>query len=164
MASIIWRMLGVPISLEEGGCLQLGSHIWWGAHNTRDLGTGVLKTRGCPYHCDSGVSRAHIKSIFHFTISLAASEIFPQWHHFFQLSTNENGKKLCHRRNISLAASEIVKWKTCFISNLGLGCSYYFIRRSFARGLGIATLTIHHGTVLGDGCFVWVQLWCNQVE
>ena len=53
-----------------------------------------------------------IKPVFHFTISLAANEIFPQCHHFFQLSTNENGKKLCHRRNVSLAASEMVKWKT----------------------------------------------------
>ena len=26
--------------------------------------------------------------VFHFIISLAASEIFPQWHNFFQLSTN----------------------------------------------------------------------------
>ena len=32
--------------------------------------------------------------------------------------------------------------------------------RSWARGLGIATLTMHHGTVFGDGLFVCVP--CNS--
>ena len=49
----------------------------------------------------------YLKPVLHFTISLAASEIFPQCHHFFQLSTDENGKKLSHRQNVSLAASEM---------------------------------------------------------
>ena len=43
-------------------------------------------------HMSYTASISHIvKPIFHFTISLAASEMFPQWYYFFQLSTNVNG-------------------------------------------------------------------------
>ena len=57
-----------------------------------------------------------VKPVFHFTISLAARETFRRWHNFFPFSLIDNWKKWCHCGNISLAASEMVKWK------MGLRC------------------------------------------
>ena len=34
-----------------------------------------------------------VKPVFHFTISLAASEIFPQWHHFFHAVVDQRKRQ-----------------------------------------------------------------------
>ena len=82
----------------------------------------------------SSASELGLKSVFHFTSPLA--KYFHNDIIFLQLSTNEDGKRLCHRhrRNVSLAASEMVKWKTDFRStteNLDDGVTetkYYFMQ------------------------------------
>ena len=49
--SVIWASL-VTLSLT---LTQIAKVIWEGdVHITRVLGIGMPKTRGCPYHCDTG--------------------------------------------------------------------------------------------------------------
>ena len=62
---------------------------------------------------------------------------------------------------IKIAMSSQEKKKICQEYYLCIPIEPIESFRSCARGMGIATLAMHHGTVLGDGPFVYVGYECH---
>ena len=77
---------------------------------------------------------------------------------FIRLSDTPNRAVLYDLYPYIWDVKEVVLLLDSFINWLGKSTLFAIVRRGCSRGLGIATLTMHHGTVLGDGCFVCVQL------
>ena len=52
--------MGIPFSYYPG--IRLRVRVTGHAHITRVLGMGMPKTRGCPYHCDTGSRIRHFRN------------------------------------------------------------------------------------------------------